>query len=143
MLPINKNLVKLDAEAQTAEEAIRIAGELLLSDGKIERSYIEAMVRAYKEVGPYIVIAPMIAVPHARPENGVKEKCVSIVRLKDPVAFGHPENDPVTIVCAIGGTDNVGHIEVLQSLAMTLGDEANFEKILQTKSVEEFIAIVM
>lgn len=143
MLPINKNLVKLDAEAQTAEEAIRIAGELLLSEGKIENSYIDAMVRAYKEVGPYIVIAPMIAVPHARPENGVKEKCVSIVRLKEPVAFGHPENDPVTIVCAIGGTDDVGHIEVLQSLAVILGDEDNFETMLHTESLEEFMTIVM
>jgi mannitol/fructose-specific phosphotransferase system IIA component (Ntr-type) len=143
MLPINRNLLKLDAEAQTAEEAIRIAGELLLTEGKIESSYIDAMVRAYKEVGPYIVIAPMIAVPHARPEHGVKEKCVSIVRLKSPVLFGHPENDPVTIVCAIGGTDDVGHIEVLQSLSTVLGDEAKFEKLLRTESLEEFMTIVM
>jgi ascorbate PTS system EIIA or EIIAB component len=135
---LNERLVALEVEADTAEEAIRKSGELLMNEGKVEQTYVDAMVKGYKDIGPYIVLAPGIAIPHARPEHGVNEQCLSIVRLKEPVAFDHPTNDPVRLVCAIGGTDNHGHIEMLRSLSESLGDQAKLEGMLKAKNYEEF-----
>jgi ascorbate PTS system EIIA or EIIAB component len=141
MLALTEKVIRLDVEAATPEEAIRQAGALLVADNKVEERYIDAMVKGFKDVGPYIVIAPLIAVPHARPEHGVLEQGVSLVRLKTPVVFGHPTNDPVQIVCAICGTDSTSHIGMLQSLAAVLGNKEKLETILTTKNKEEIISI--
>jgi ascorbate PTS system EIIA or EIIAB component len=141
MLALTEKVISLDVEAATPEEAIRQAGALLVAVNKVEERYIDAMVKGFKDVGPYIVIAPLIAVPHARPEHGVLEQGVSLVRLKTPVVFGHPTNDPVQIVCAICGTDSTSHIGMLQSLAAVLGNKEKLETILTTKNKEEIISI--
>jgi ascorbate PTS system EIIA or EIIAB component len=142
MLTINKNLIQLDVEAETAEEAIRTAGKLLAAENKVEERYIDAMVKGFEDVGPYIVLAPSIAIPHARPEHGVLEQGFSLVRLKKPVVFGHPTNDPVQLVCAICGTDSTSHIGMLQSIAAVLGDKAKLEIILKSDSEEEILSIL-
>ncbi|MHB1407274.1 MAG: PTS sugar transporter subunit IIA [Desulfitobacteriaceae bacterium] len=139
---LNEAVVLLNAEAKTAEEAIRLAGDLLVKAGKVRESYVNAMVKGFNEVGPYIVIAPGIAAPHARPEHGVIEKCLSFVRLQEPVKFGHPTNDPVQIICAIGGVDSSGHIEMLQYLASILGDPDKIKQILTVKNYKEFIKLI-
>jgi len=100
------------------------------------------MVKGFQDVGPYIVLAPSIAIPHARPEHGVLEQGVSIIRLKKPVVFGHPTNDPVQLVCAICGTDATNHIGMLQSLAGILGDKAKLEVLLNAKDKEEILKII-
>ncbi len=141
MLRLNEKLISLDVEAATPEEAIRIAGALLVADNKVEERYVDAMVKGLKDVGPYIVIAPLIAVPHARPEHGVLQQGVSLVRLKTPVVFGHPTNDPVQIVCALCGTDSTSHIGMLQSLAAILGNKEKLEVILSTKDIKDIISI--
>lgn len=142
MLLLNGSLVELDVEAITAEEAIRKAGELLLVEGKIESRYIEAMVKGFQDVGPYIVIAPSIAIPHARPEHGVLKQGVSLIRLKNPVVFNHPENDPVSLVCAICGVDSTGHIEMLRSLAGVLSEKSKLNVIMNSDNKEEILSIL-
>lgn len=135
---LSEDTVLLDAKATTAEEAIRLAGNLLVSTGKVRPSYIEAMIKGYRDIGPYIVLAPGIAAPHARPEDGALTKGLSLIRLQEPVKFGHPTNDPVRIVCALAGTDNTGHLEMLQYLASVLGDPDRVKGILTVKNFQEF-----
>ncbi|GJM74103.1 hypothetical protein HMSSN036_63190 [Paenibacillus macerans] len=113
---MEKGLISLDIEAEDAEQAIRAAGQLLVDSGAAEGSYVEAMVSAYRNNGPYIVIAPHIALPHAKAENGVREASVSFVRLRRPVVFGHPENDPVELVFALGSSSSSDHIALLRRL---------------------------
>ncbi len=142
MLPLNEKLVMLDPQVHSPEEAIRLAGSMLVEQRKVEQSYVEAMVNAYREIGAYIVIAPMIAVPHARPDQGVNEQCVSIVRLKSPIAFGHPTNDPVRLVCAIGGVDKKLHMQMLRSLISVIGDNQKLQSIMQAQNYEQFMQAI-
>ncbi|PLR75761.1 PTS sugar transporter subunit IIA [Bacillus sp. V3-13] len=134
-MQLSANLISLDVEADSAEAAIRKAGALLVEENIVEESYVDAMVKGFQDVGPYIVLAPSIAIPHARPEHGVLQQNVSLVRLKNPVEFGHPTNDPVQLVCAISGTDSTSHIGMLQSLASVLGDKAKLEIILNSHNI--------
>lgn len=139
---LTQDFVLFDGEADTPEEAIRLAGGLLLKGQKIKESYIEAMVEGYKNIGPYIVLAPSIAIPHARPENGVTEQCVSFVRLKNPIKFNHPINDPVKMIFAIGGINIDEHMEMLRSIASLLENQQNVEALLNIKSFPELQSIL-
>lgn len=139
---MEKKLVSLDVEVKDAEEAIRAAGRLLVDSGAAESSYVEAMLTAFRDKGPYIVIAPHIALPHAKAENGVNTASVSFVRLKRPVAFGHPENDPVELVFALGSSSSSDHIALLRRLTGLLNEPANVEALKAAKTAEEVRALI-
>lgn len=142
MLPISEEVIRLDAHAESPIDAIRIAGNLLVQAGKIEQAYVESMVRAFQELGAYFVIAPGIALPHSRPDESVKEVCLSLVRLKQPVVFGHPKNDPVRLVCAIAGVDKKAHIQMLRSLASILSDGAKLDEIMGAATADHVLSIM-
>jgi PTS system ascorbate-specific IIA component len=139
---LEENLVALDVEASSPEEAIRISGKLLVEGGVVEEGYVEAMVQSFLKNGPYFVLAPQIALPHARPEDGVNEASVSFVRLKQPVIFGKAANDPVHLVFALGASSSEEHLIILQKLMMILSNQENVKKLTEIKSYQELIEII-
>lgn len=66
-LILNENNVQLQTEAKDWEEAVRIGAEMLVSQGCAEQSYVEGIISAIKELGPYIIVADGLAMPHTRP----------------------------------------------------------------------------
>ena len=42
----------------------------MVDAGFTEPTYTEAMIDVVRDMGPYIVLAPGLAMPHARPEMG-------------------------------------------------------------------------
>ena len=126
---ILEETIHAKVQVKTWEEAVQAVGELLLSAGKIKPEYITSMKRVLKEMGPYAVIAPGIVLLHARPEDGVIEPCLGLITLVEPVPFGHPENDPVDLVFALGAVDKHAHITALQQLAELLGDSVKLQEI--------------
>lgn len=142
MTLLKKKAVLLDADINDPIEAIKVSGHLLMEARCATEEYVDAMIKGFQDVGPYIVIAPGIAIPHARPENGALKKGFSLLRLKNPIAFGHDKNDPVKLVCAIAGVGNTGHIEMLQEIAMILGDKERLNQILTAKSFGDLEKII-
>ena len=92
---ISKKLINLDLEAENWEEAIMKGGEILIKEGYIEKKYVETLLKISRDEGPYYIITKNIALPHVRPEEGVKKRGFSFIRLKRPLDFGSKENDPV------------------------------------------------
>jgi len=130
LLPITEQEIQLNVSVNTPEEAIAYTGSLLVAANKITQNYVDAMIDNFHTIGPYFVIAPHIAIPHARPENGVLEQCMSLVRLKEPIAFGHPHNDKVSLVIAIGGVDTDFHLEMLRDLSIFLSNQTTLNTIM-------------
>jgi mannitol/fructose-specific phosphotransferase system IIA component (Ntr-type) len=133
--------ISLDAEASNWREAIRLSGKLFLETGIIEPRYIEAMIRIAEELGPYIVIAPHIALPHARPEDGALETGLCLVKLKPPIAFGHADHDPVELLFGLVAVDKEVHVRALQTLAEVLSESHFVEELKAAVSVEEIHTI--
>jgi len=100
-------------------EAVRISGELLAADGLVAPSYVEHMIQTCQELGPYIAIAPGVAIPHARPEDGAKGLGLSLVVVREGVWFGS-HNDPVRVLIAFATPDRSAHIDLLRQLANLL-----------------------
>lgn len=115
--------IALDRPAETWEDAIRLAGGLLESTGVAEVAYTQAMVDSVHENGPYIVLAPGFAFPHARPSPAVHRTGMAWVRLATPVEFGSRTNDPVTLVVALAATDSSTHQQAMAALATLLTDD--------------------
>jgi mannitol operon transcriptional antiterminator len=124
------------------QEAVRASGSLLVRAEKVEPRYVEGMIRMVQEIGPYIVIAPGVALPHARPEDGVRETCMSLVTLNPPVAFGNKNNDPVELVVAFGSPDSKGHMEALAELARLLENEATLNALKTAACPRDIVAVV-
>jgi PTS system ascorbate-specific IIA component len=58
------------------------------------------------------------------------------------VAFGHPENDPVTMVVALAALDSSAHIQALAALAGAIADPTRLAKILTSSSAREVAALL-
>lgn len=136
-MDLDTSLVRLDVEAHDAEDAIRLAGQILVDAGSATPSYVEAMVGAYRTLGPYIVLAPHVAMPHARPESGAIAEGVGVLRLLEPVAFGHAEHDPVRVVIALVGADPNSHIDLLRRISRALSDTRAMTTILESDDAQE------
>ena len=136
---IRENIVDVDVSVDDWQGAIRAAGKLLHEDGATEERFTDAMIRVAKEFGPYIVVAPGIALPHARPEDGVKKASIAVVRLKTPVNFGNEDNDPVYLVVALAAIDHKQHIEGLKQLSFVLGNPDKIKAIKAAETKEELL----
>ena len=69
----------LGRQAGCWEDAVRQAGALLEKAGAIAPAYTQAMVDMVREMGPYIVIMPGVALAHARPEGNVTRNSIAVV----------------------------------------------------------------
>ncbi|MGP4080699.1 PTS sugar transporter subunit IIA [Pseudalkalibacillus sp. R45] len=139
---LDERVVRLDVDISSPEEAIKQAGYLLVEADIAEERYVKAMMDSYKKNGPYFVLAPNIALPHARPEDGAKESAVSLIRLKKPISFGHASNDPVQLVFALSATSSDQHLIVLQKLMKLLGNPDNVSSLIRLNSKKDLQSLL-
>ena len=134
---LKKEYIRVGESASDWKEAVRKANLPLLEHHCIRESYIDGTIDMVDKLGPYIVICPGIAIAHARPEDGVLENSISLITLEQPVNFGHSMNDPVKLVFTLAAKSNEGHLSALADLAVALGDEAKYEKVMHADTVDE------
>lgn len=139
---LTEELIQVNYDAADSIDAVTTAGNLLVKKHLAKESYIEGMLENLKVNGTYIVIAPGIAMPHARPETGALDIGFSILTLANPVVFGHPKNDPVQLVVGLCAVDHHTHLKALAELVTILGDEEKLQKILSAKSSAEIMIII-
>ena len=120
---LSEDRIALDVPAATWEEAVLAAGGLLEKAGVAGPAYTGSMIDNVEANGPYIVVAPGFAFAHARPSPAVHRTGLSWVRLAEPVAFGHPTNDPVDLVVALAATDDRAHATAMAELAKVVGSQ--------------------
>lgn len=97
--------IQLQAEARDWQEAVKIGVDLLVRAGTVEPRYYDDIVQKTRELGPWYVLAPGLAMPHGRPEAGVLRNSFALVTLAAPVAFGSPDNDPIDVLVTLAATD--------------------------------------
>ncbi|MFE1033562.1 PTS sugar transporter subunit IIA [Streptomyces sp. NPDC058807] len=128
LLPEQSILV--NASASDWRTAIRLAGEGLILSGAATADYSDEMIATVEGLGPYIVIAPGLALAHSRPSPAVRATGLSWVSLKAPVRFGHQDNDPVRLVVGLAATDHSQHTAALGSLAQLLSAPERLEALI-------------
>ena len=123
-------------------DAVRAACAPLLADGTIEKEYPEIIIEKVEELGPYIVIAPNICIPHAERGRGVNDTAMCFMKTEKPVSFD--PNDPdkdARIFVVLAATDDEVHLNNLMALSETLSDEDIVAKVLEAKTAEDLLKI--
>lgn len=120
--PIPDEAIVIGATATDWRSAVRTAGAALVASGSAKPGYSDAMIRMIDEHGPYVVIAPGLALAHARPDDQVIATGLAVVTLAAPVSFGHPHNDPVRVVLGLAVESVGGHLESIADLANVFND---------------------
>jgi len=136
-----ENNIQIIEDVKNWEEAIKIASQPLLNNKKIQETYVEAMISNIHKTGPYIVIMPRVALPHSRPENGVNETCISLLKINQGVSFSKDKED-VNIIFVLGAKDNDSHIDLITQLTDLLEDENNINNIILAKDSSEILGVI-
>jgi len=133
------NIVFMD-QATSWEDSIRMAAQPLWQKGFITESYMDAMIENVHTNGPYIVIAPGVAMPHARNEGGVRKTGISLLKLKHPVRF--PEEKDVQLLFVLAALDSTQHLDLMADLSTLLMDGEVMARLKHAQREEEVIQLV-
>ncbi|TDW31105.1 PTS sugar transporter subunit IIA [Cryobacterium psychrophilum] len=130
------------ANAADWRAAIRLAGDGLAASGATTETYTDEMIAAVEKHGPYIVIAPGVALAHSRPSPAVLTGGLSWVSLATPVEFGNAANDPVNLVIGLAAVDHDAHLQVMRALAGVLSNSSAMERLRAASTPDDVRAVL-
>ncbi|AYF98306.1 PTS sugar transporter subunit IIA [Protaetiibacter intestinalis] len=140
--PLPDEGIVLAARARDWREAVETAGRALTASGATDAGYATDMIRMIEAHGPYVVVAPGLALAHARPGPAVRRDGLAIVTLAEPVEFGHPYNDPVRVVLALAGASSARHLQLVAEIANIFNDSDAVERLAEARDAAEVRGIL-
>lgn len=143
MKGLDEKQIRINQSVKTKEDAIRMAGQLLVDNGNVDAPYIDSMLARNRDVSVYM--GNFIAIPHGT-EDGkqyIKETGISVVQLPWGVDFADDPADEklVTVVFGIAGL-NGEHLQLLSQIALFCSDIHNVEKLADAQSAAEIIDLL-
>lgn len=132
---LKKENVQICDAAADWRDAIRIAVKPLEEHGYVEACYKEEIISNVEKMGPYIVIADNIALPHARPEQGALKTQIGVTLFRKNVVFDGKDM-PARLFVTLAAKDSDSHLDALMQISELLSDESTVEKILQSPDTE-------
>ncbi len=126
--------VQICEKADDWKDAIRISTRLLEEHGYVEPRYKESIIENVEKLGPYIVIAPHIVLPHARPEQGAIKTQIGVTLFREPVYFDTGADGELFVTLSAADSDS--HLGALTEIATLLGDDDLVQQILAAPDVD-------
>lgn len=144
-MELQPNMIRLAQDVPTREQAIRMAGQLLVDGGCVESAYIDSMIDRNNDISTYM--GNFIAIPHGTDEGKkhIKKTGISVVQIPMGVDFSDPNDDSaeqlVTVVFGIAGLNNE-HLNLLSQIAIYCSDVSNVAKLADAQTPEEVIRLL-
>lgn len=142
MKQLLKGNIQIVDEVKDWKTALEIASQPLIEKGKIETRYIDAMIETICKLGPYIVMIPKVAMPHARPEDGVNETSLSLLKLNKAIEFS-PEKNKVQLILILAAKDNSSHVNVIVEIMNFIENDSLIDKVISCQSVYEIEKLLL
>lgn len=136
-----KNNIRVMSKVTDWQVAIKEASKNLIEKKCINEEYVNAMIDNIKKLGPYVIIADDVAMPHSRPEDGVLKTSLALLKLKEPVLFGD-NGALVRLVFVLAAESSTSHIDLITELVELLQNEEKFNLLLNSDSEEEILRIL-
>lgn len=111
---ITPETIVLEDAVESWHEAIKIAAGPLLKKGSISECYVDTMLNQYPMMSPHILLRMNVAIPHAKPEDGVHSVGMSLLRIKNGLSFN--SDHKVHFVVVIAAIDKNQHLNALLQL---------------------------
>lgn len=139
---LTPQFIRLDLKCNNWRDAIEAAAEPLFNAQYINQNYIREIIETTEKYGPYYIIAPGVALPHAAPGKTSYKTGISFVRLKDSVNFGDTETLPVKYVFVLSVVNKESHLKSMFSLIQLVRDPGFMKQIDRAKSPEEVYSLI-
>ncbi|CAI2491839.1 Ascorbate-specific phosphotransferase enzyme IIA component [Serratia ficaria] len=134
--------IQLCERVEDWRQAVTLSARPLLQRNIITPDYLTAIFRQHAALGPYFVLAPGIAMPHARPEEGANALGLSLLKVHQGVRFHSEDNDPVWIVVMLSAPDSSSHIELISQLAELFSDSPAMDTLFQARDKQQIEDII-
>lgn len=140
---VEKKHYKFAESATDWKEAICMSCEPLEADGTIKDNYKYEIIRCVEKYGPYIVIMPMVAMPHSQEgAEGVCKTAISFMKLKNPISFepGNSEMD-AQLFFTLASCNPEQHLANMSKLSDMLMNEELIEELKKAETAEDLLKI--
>ncbi len=128
---------------QDWREAIALSCQPIIDDNSITKEYITSIINSLEKHGPYIVIAPHIAMPHAQEGAvGVNKTVISFMKVEEPVQFDENDREKdAQIFFVLASVNPSKHSDNMEKLANILLIDGIIEKLLEVKNEEDLLKL--
>ena len=114
--------------------AVTQSVSLLVASGKTKLSYIDEVLESLKTLGPYFVVAPGLALAHAKPSDSVLAPGMALLRLTEPVMSGSA-NDPVSLIFSMCSPNASEHMEMLADFGQLMSTDQVMNSLLNASAL--------
>ncbi|EJL6261219.1 PTS sugar transporter subunit IIA [Vibrio cholerae] len=139
---ITSDVIRIYPNAADWKDAVQKSCQALIDNGAVEPRYVDAIFRSHEELGPYYVVGPSMAMPHARPEDGVNRLSLAITVIQQGVHFDSEGNDPVKMLVTLAATNSESHVGAIAQLAELFMNEEHVEQICNAQTIEDVLAVI-
>jgi phosphoenolpyruvate-protein phosphotransferase len=136
MFELNLNQVSLNSSPSNKEEAIRLAGQVLVQTGNIQPGYIDSMLGREKVANTFL--GNGIAIPHGLPEDRELINHTGIAVMQVPGGVTWNQGETVHLIVSIAAKSDE-HIEVLRRLTRVLGNKAQVDQLVHTTDPADIV----
>ncbi|HGL7957561.1 TPA: PTS sugar transporter subunit IIA [Streptococcus pneumoniae] len=138
---IDNDSIRLGLEANDWKEAVKVAVDPLIESGAILPEYYDAIIESTEEYGPYYILMPGMAMPHARPEAGVQSDAFSLITLQNPVVFS--DGKEISVLLALAATSSKIHTSVAIPQIIALFElEDSIARLQACQTKEDVLAMI-
>lgn len=135
--------IQITSEEMVWKDSIRFTAKPLLDEEAITEHYIDEMIRTVEKYGPYIVLAPHMALAHARPEDGAKKLGLSLSIFKSPVSFGESKEQQVSVMFCLSAIDSFSHLNIMKSLVNLIRATNKIEELSKARDIQSAKTILL
>lgn len=125
------------------DEALQQTIGLLQSDGIVDENYLSAIRKVTEETGPYYILTDGLAMPHARPDEGVVEGMggLSLLVCKVPVCFDD-EHATVKVFIGLAAGNSDQHVLTISTLMNWLDSDDALSKLMTVNNEDALVQLV-
>ena len=129
MAILSEDRIRLQATATDKADAIRQAGELLVSSGCVAPDYVKGMLAREETMSTYL--GNGVSIPHGQFDDIALIKTTGISVLQLPAGVEWEEGEMAHLIIGIAAKSDE-HIGILSNLAEAIEEEETAEMLAQT-----------
>ena len=141
---LEKSYFTFEEEFKDWRDSIRASYVPLIKDNVVNEAYVNSVIECIEEYGPYIIIAPNVAMPHSsQGADGCTGTEVSFMKVKKPVKFdGEDDEKDAIIFFSLAADNSDKHIKNIQSLMEVLLNEDLVSELLKVENENMFKDVI-
>ncbi|MFI3283684.1 MAG: PTS sugar transporter subunit IIA [Erysipelotrichaceae bacterium] len=140
---VERNHIDFFQKFETWQEAIAGSCKRLIDEGVLDPEYVDEIIANVNEYGPYIIIAPNVAMPHSTlGGNHVHGTTISFTKVEEPVVFDpDDESKNARLFFTLAATSNEEHLANMIRLTEMLMIDGVIDELLEVNSVADILSL--